>query len=614
MGSWGRDVLHLLGPAPGRLAFATRIALICALTTLAAEFYRLPDAALMVYVVFFLNKPDRATSLVTNLVFGVLITLVVGLIMLVSRLVLDLPFWRFVAIAVISFSLLFLTSASKLRPVGSIIALIVGYGLDELGLVPGGEIGVRALLYAWLFVATPAAISIIVNLVLAPAPRRVAERALAHRLAVCATVLRGSDVSAREALSELLGEGAGQTLAWLRLADVERTSPPADIAALRQAAFSTFAIALLVDFAAREPKATPPAEARETIAGLLDDMAQILRRGRYPLEVALPLVVGEEALAEPARSLLADLRETLADFASPLVGDIRPKAPANGGFFLPDAFTNPEHVQFALKTTGAALICYLFYTQLDWPNVHTCFITCYIVGLSTTAETVQKGALRVVGALIGGAAGIVALVYIVPHLASVGALMAVVFAGALASAWIAVGDERIAYVGFQSAFAFFLCVLQGTAPAFDMALARDRVIGILIGDIVTYLGFVMVWPVSVARRIDPGLRTLIADLLAMVAAAGVQTRRVLAAQAMAAFGALERNLGLIAYEPGQIRPTAGWLDGRRAIAGEAADLAAPLLLGADRSPQLAANAAVRLSDLEKAVGEGAEEGARHAFA
>jgi multidrug resistance protein MdtO len=617
LATWGRGVLRLLGPTPGRLEFATRLALICALTTLAAELYRLPDPALLVYIVFFLNRPDRATSLITNLALLVLITLIIGLIMLVSRAVLDLPLWRFIAIALISFSLLFLTSASKLRPVGSIIALIVGFGLDELGLVPGGEIATRGLLYAWLFVATPVSVSIVVNLLLAPSPRRMVERALAHRLAVCAAVLRGSDTRAREALHEFLREGAGETPAWLRLAGVEKTSRPEDIAALRQAIWSTIAVELLVDFAAREPLAAPPAEARETIAGLVDDMAEILRRGGYPLEIALPPLEGEAALPALGRTLLADLRQALAGFAEPESGEAAPKPEAKaGGFLLPDAFTNPEHVQFALKTTGAAMFCYALYTQLDWPSVHTCFITCYIVGLATTAETVQKSTLRVLGALIGAAAGIAAIVYVVPHLASIGALMALVFAGALASAWVAVGDPKIAYAGFQAAFAFFLCILQGSAPAFDMATARDRVIGILIGNLVCYLMFVQVWPVSLARRIDPGLRALIGDLRAMVSAPGVQARRALAAQSLAALGALERDLDLIAYEPRQIRPPAGWLERRRTMAREAADLAAPLLLGADRRPELAAASADRLGELEQAIGEGADlkEAADHAFA
>jgi multidrug resistance protein MdtO len=611
-------VLRLLGPAPGRLEFATRLALTCALTTLAAELYRLPDIALMVYIVFFLNKPDRAVSLVTNLILMVLITLIISIIMLVGIAVLDLPMWRVIAIAVISFGVLFLTSASKLRPLGAIIALVVGFGLDELGLVPGGELATRGLLYAWLFVATPAVVSIIVNLLLAPPPRRMAERALAHRLAVCAQALRAPDERAREALSEFLREGAGETPAWIRLAGVARTSPPEDLAALRQAAYSTLAIGVLVDFALREPQATPPAAARETIAGLLDDMAAILRRGGYPLDVALPLLESEAALSEFGRTLLADLRATLAGFAQPGPPEETPApaAKAGGGFFLPDAFTNPEHVQFALKTTGAALFCYALYTQLDWPGIHTCFITCYIVGLASTAETAQKSTLRVLGALIGAVVGTGALVFVVPHLASVGALMALVFVGALASAWVAVGDEKIAYAGFQAAFAFFLCVLQGSAPAFDVATARDRVIGILIGILVSYLMFVTVWPVSVARRVDPALRALIGDLRAMASAAGVQARRVLAAQSLAAFGALDRELDLIPFEPKGIRPPADWLQGRRALAQEVGDLTAPLLLGADCRPELAASATARLEALERAIGQGADvkETVDHALA
>src|SRR2546423_14479335 len=40
------ELLRLLMPFPGRLEFATRLALICALTTLVVEIYQTPDPAL----------------------------------------------------------------------------------------------------------------------------------------------------------------------------------------------------------------------------------------------------------------------------------------------------------------------------------------------------------------------------------------------------------------------------------------------------------------------------------------------------------------------------------------------------------------------------------------
>jgi multidrug resistance protein MdtO len=60
------EMLRLLMPFPGRLEFAARLALICALTTLVVEIYQTPDPALTVYVVFFLNKPDRGASLIVS--------------------------------------------------------------------------------------------------------------------------------------------------------------------------------------------------------------------------------------------------------------------------------------------------------------------------------------------------------------------------------------------------------------------------------------------------------------------------------------------------------------------------------------------------------------------
>ena len=601
---WGcvRTILALLGPSSVRREFATRQAVICALTALVVLFYQTPDAAVTVYQVFFLNRTDRASSLVTNVVMVLLMTVIIAMVIGVAMVVIDQPVWRVASIASLSFGLLFLTSASRLRPVGSIVALITGYALDLLGTYHAGEIATRALLYAWLFAAIPAGVSIVVNFLCAPAPRRLVERALAERLELSAAVLGSSDPKIRARFDAQRQEGLGEIPAWLKLAGAEKTSPKADIAALRHASESTISILLLIGLIVDDRDVALPPPDRERLARVLKKMAAILRSGGYPVHVVLdPL---DEEVQPPAleAALFADLREVLGCFAEPSPATARlPAAKRGGGFFLPDAFTNPEHVQYALKTTAAAMFCYGLYTALNWPGIHTCFITCYIVALSTAGETVEKLTLRILGCLVGAAAGIAAIVFLIPSLTSIGALMAVVFAGAFVAAWIAGGSSRIAYAGFQIAFAFFICVIQGPSPAFDMVTARDRVIGILIGNLVAYLVFVNLWPVSVARRIDPAIEALLRGLSALTLTPGPPDRRACAAGALTARGAIARDLGLLHYEPRRLRPPAGWLRNRSQTVEEVSCLIGPLLLTADRAPEEAGEVARRLDRLADAL-------------
>jgi multidrug resistance protein MdtO len=512
------ELLRLLMPFPGRLEFAVRLALICALTTLVVEIYQTPDPALTVYVVFFLNKPDRGTSLILNIVMMVLISLIITSVILVAIIVIDEPVWRVASMAAISLGLLFMASASKLRPIGGIVALIVAYALDLLGTVHGGEIATRGLLYVWLFIGIPAGVSMGVNLLLAPSSRLVAEKVLARRLRLAATMLRAPNEGIRRDLTECLREGNGELLKWLKLALVEKSAAREHVEALRQAAASSFEILALIDVMDRDVDAALPAPLRERLTLTLDAMARILEDGRYPIDIEFEDAAdGEPSLPPRAAEVLASIREALIAFAE-VAPNTQPHGPAkkSGGFFLPDAFTNPEHVRYALKTTSAAMFCYVLYSLLDWPGIHTSLITCYIVSLGTTAETVEKLTLRILGCLVGAAAGIAAIVYLIPHVTSIGALMIVVFLGALVSAWIAAGSPRISYAGFQMAFAFFLCVIQGSGPSFDLTTARDRVIGILLGNIVVYVIFANIWPVSVGKRIDPAIAALLRRLGALV--------------------------------------------------------------------------------------------------
>ena len=427
---------------------------------------------------------------------------------------------------------------------------------------------------------------------------------MAHRLRVAGALLRAPDADTRKAFEECLHEGPGEIPAWLKLAGAERTSPARDIAALQQAARSTIVILSVVDFLTSTPELLLPATLRQRIAETLDAMAAILGKGGYPVEIELECREDEAALAPLAAAALSELRAALSAFAEPPPPDPSPQPAAKpkGGFFLPDAFTNPAHVQYALKTTGAAMFCYVVYLLLDWPGIHTCLITCYIVSLGTAAETVEKQALRFLGCAIGAAAGLAAIVFLMPNVTSIGGLMGVVFLAALVSGWIAAGGPRISYVGFQLAFAFFLSVVQGAAPAFDMTIARDRTIGILFGNLVVAIVFTQIWPVTIAGRINPALAALLRQLAAVVSAASMPQRWGLAVQARAQLAAIEQDLDLTHYEPPSIRPAPGWLDERREIARILSSLQGPLLIGADQEPAGLAGTARRLERLAESFG------------
>ncbi len=230
------------------------------------------------------------------------------------------------------------------------------------------------------------------------------------------------------------------------------------------------------------------------------------------------------------------------------------------------------------------MFCYLLYSQINWPGIHTCFITVYMVSLGTTAETVEKMTLRIAGCLVGALLGIAAIVFITPVLTSVAGLMTLVLVGAWLSAWIAFGSPRMAYAGFQIALVFFMCVLQGAAPGYDLTLARDRTIGILIGNVVVYLVFTRVWPVTVAARIDAGLATLRQQWERLAALPDAVTRRAQAASAMAQCGALEQDIALMHYEPSWVRPEAQWIAERRSALAKLDALEGPMFLLAERRP------------------------------
>jgi len=167
-----------------------------------------------------------------------------------------------------------------------------------------------------------------------------------------------------------------------------------------------------------------------------------------------------------------------------------------GRLFVRDAFTNPEYLHYALKGALAVMVCYILQHAVDWPGIRTCIITCLIVGLTSEGATIQKGTLRISGALVGAAMGFLAILLLIPGMESITSLSLLVAAGTAVATWVVVGSPRIAYAGVQIAFAFYVCVIQGFEPTWYFYTIRDRLVGILLGNTVITLVFYYMWPVQ----------------------------------------------------------------------------------------------------------------------
>ncbi|HZC59173.1 MAG TPA: FUSC family protein, partial [Chthoniobacterales bacterium] len=184
--------------------------------------------------------------------------------------------------------------------------------------------------------------------------------------------------------------------------------------------------------------------------------------------------------------------------------------------FVPDAFTNPAHVHFALKVTFAAMFCYIVYQAIAWSGIHTALITCTFIALESTGATLHKGILRMGGCIIGGALALFTIVFLMPHMVTIASLIVVVACASAVAGWVATGSEMISYSGLQIAFAFFYSVFQGYAPDTDLDNVRNRVVGILFGLIVTGVVFKYIWPEHTIDRLRDALRAALRQLVRLL--------------------------------------------------------------------------------------------------
>jgi multidrug resistance protein MdtO len=205
--------------------------------------------------------------------------------------------------------------------------------------------------------------------------------------------------------------------------------------------------------------------------------------------------------------LLAELEETvslMADaFASPEANEaysLRPRS--DWRWFRPDALSNPDHIKFGLKGCLAAGLCYVFYTAVAWPGISTAVVTCLFTALTSIGASRQKQALRMGGAITGAMIAMAAQVFILPHVDSIGGFTLMFIGVTAGAAWIATSTPRLSYFGVQVALAFYVVHLQEFSLQTSLAVARDRIVGILLGLCMMWIVFDQLWgsPAAVAMK------------------------------------------------------------------------------------------------------------------
>jgi multidrug resistance protein MdtO len=154
-----------------------------------------------------------------------------------------------------------------------------------------------------------------------------------------------------------------------------------------------------------------------------------------------------------------------------------------------DWSTNPVYAAFALRATLATMGSYVFMTLTDWTEIHTSMITCVVTALALAEVRERKQALRLVGVVLGGLYGLVAVVFLIPRFDSLMGLLIVLGLGTAMAAWLSTGTKRIAYAGWQMGIALFMTILQKPHPVTELDVIWSRFVGVVFGVIAMRLAF-----------------------------------------------------------------------------------------------------------------------------
>ncbi len=558
------DPWRLLGDeltlSPERIARMVRMTVLVATVVVVSMALRVPEAGLSAYMVFFVAQRDVAATVRAGIGLVVGLTVALALSFVFFSCALGEPALRLPLMAALTFGGMYVLRTSPAGPLGLVLGFIGAYSLTYADQVPSPEALVHALLWLWVVIAYPVGLVVLSDLVFGRRPDELFRGGVAARLDAVADVLESparDDSPARARLARLQRRGVADLLPYAKLGAQSTASLRSTL--LRQVELLGF----LVDELPAELRHHPGA------AAPLGRAAQACRGAAHALREADSTALAPFALFAVEEHELAALSPAALAVAIPLVRCLETvvlgvhdlasaraaaaAAPKHAAAAGPSPSQRKESMQFALKVTIDSMTAYLFYTGLAWFGIHTAMITCFFVAEDSVGATIHKLTLRLAGAILGAALGIGAIIVVLPRLETVGGLAVLVAAVTLFAAWIATGSARISYAGWQIAIAFYLTVLQGFERTSKIYVGRDRVIGILLGNVLMTVVFASLWPVRIRPALRQALSRSIASLATMFRLAPDDRRALDDAEARfyADFTAARQYAPLLPFEGGR---------------------------------------------------------------
>jgi multidrug resistance protein MdtO len=561
-----------LAPTPGRWQATLRLTLACIACTVPVMAFHLQQSLLVMVGMFVFAKEDTTTTLLGTIlgIFGVAVGC--GLLLLYYMSALDLPWLRVLGVPVFIACGLMINRIITIGPLGYGIAVPLALGMTVPDSVSSVEYLNRYPFYLWSAWTLGLLVNLAVQYLMNPQKAQsVLVRGLTTRLDAVEGLVRrliaGEKPDSKPStVAQFALMGVVEPLHQLKMSGAIEPWLKKNHAEVR----AQFILVDRLVTAAAVLEFQGIGSSDESVKKRLQQVADACARWRAAIKDHRPPVIftaaaesGSPTAQQDALPSLAEMERVveLMPFTFPgreLPEELKP-APNHdkGGVLVPDAFTNPEYIQFAIKGALSGFICYLIFTLTSYPGIYNAVITSIVCSLATIGASLQKGTLRFAGAAVGGVLGLISLMYIFPHLDSLGGFWFPFGAATALAAYINFGSLRIAYCGFQISLAFNKCVLQGYGPYTELRVVRDRLIGIVLGLMV--FGFINnhLWPV---KALDTTRAKLASILRLLAKLAGLPDGNNLAPQMAEAyalrlqmyqdFGTLRQLFESSKFEPG----------------------------------------------------------------